>query len=87
MIDLILTDDGFSSNFNERFNGTVALHVTVIGSEACYMKEASKIAGVMLKIAGLYPWIDSQSISGKILSHFDVNKVFVTLKLRDLHYL
>ena len=24
MIDLILTDDGFSSNFNERFNGTVA---------------------------------------------------------------
>ena len=87
MIDLILTDDGFSSNFNERFNGTVALHVTVIGSEACYMKEASKIAGVMLKIAGLYPWIDSQSISGKILSHLDVNKVFVTLKLRYLHYL
>ena len=67
--------------------GTVALHVTVIGSEASYMKEASKMYGVMLKIAGLYPWIDSQYISGKILPHFDVNNVFVTLKLRDLHYL
>ena len=61
--------------------------MTVIGSEASYMKEASKMYGVMLKIAGLYPWIDSQYISGKILPHFDVNNVFVTLKLRDLHYL
>ena len=35
---------------------TVAVHVTVIGSEATYMKEASKIAGIMLKIAGLDSW-------------------------------
>ena len=41
---------------------TVALHVTIIGSEASYMKEASKMYGVMLKIADLYPWIDSQSV-------------------------
>ena len=30
----------------------------------------------MLKIAGLYPWIDSQPISGDILPHFDVNNIF-----------
>ena len=64
----------------------VAHHKIVIGSEASYMKEAFKMYGVMLKIAGLYPWIDSQYISRKILPHFDVNNVFVTLKLRDLHY-
>ena len=41
------------------------------------MKEAYKTAGI--KIAGLYPWIDSQSISGEILLHFDVNNVFLNL--------
>ena len=51
------------------------------------MKKAFKTAGVMLKIAGVCPCIDSQLISGKILPHFDVNNVFVTLKLIDLHYL
>ena len=42
------------------FLTTVALHMTVIGSEASYMKEASKMSGVMLKMSGLYPKIDSQ---------------------------
>ena len=51
------------------------------------MKEASKTAGVMLKIAVLYPCIDFQSICGEILPHFDVKHVFLTLKLRDLCYL
>ena len=34
---------------------TVAQHVPLLGSEASYMKEASKSAVVMLKIAVLYP--------------------------------
>ena len=36
-------------------SATVALRVTVIGSEASYMKEASKMYGGMLKMSGLYP--------------------------------
>ena len=74
--------------------GTVVCHVPLLRSEASYMKEASKTAGVTLKTAVLYPCIDSQSVSGKIgpgglrvLSNFHVNNVFLTLKLRDLHYL
>ena len=38
---------------------TVAHHMTIIGSEASYMKKASKMSGVMLKISGLYPFIES----------------------------
>ena len=54
-----------------------SLEVTeLVMAEASCMEEAFKTAGIMLKIAGLYPWIDSQSISGKILPHFDVNNVF-----------
>ena len=52
---------------------TVARHVPLLGSEAGYMKEAFKTAGVMLNIAGLYPWIDSQSISGKMLPHSELH--------------
>ena len=41
------------------------------------MKEASKMYCVMLKSAGLYPFIDFQA--GKILPRFDVNNVFEKL--------
>ena len=38
------------------------------------MKEASKMFSIMLKI-GLYPCIDSHSVSGEILSHFEANAI------------
>ena len=47
------------------------------------MKGEFKTAGIMLKIAGLYPCIDFWKNS----TRFDVNNIFLTVKLRDLHYL
>ena len=45
------------------------------------MEETSKASVIVLKISGLDPWIDSLSIFGKLLNHFDVNNIFYSLTL------
>ena len=52
---------------------TVALDGTLLGSESTYMKEASKSAGIVCKIAGLDPLIDYHCNPSQILPHFYVN--------------
>ena len=64
--------------------GTVAHHVTLIGSLASYIKEGTSFASVMLIFAGLVPIKHNHWNPGQILPHFYVRNILVALKLRDL---
>ena len=66
--------------------GTVAYHITLLGSEGSYIKEAPRIAGIVCKIAGMDPFIEYHCNPNQILPHFYEKNIFLAQILAELEH-